>query len=888
MGAERKTPSLLALLSEHSDKGKEFDYRLFTSNKLKVFATGNSRYIHNKPTIIQAMKRIVLPSFLFVLSILSLMAQNNTLDVHISGTIKDASSGESVPYATVSIRPAGADTTQVFRQVTDGNGYFVIGLPASPSYHLTASFVGMKTHTMQISRGNGQHDIKSIDISLESEDKQLSTVTVSAARPLVKMEIDRLSYNMKDDPAAKTNNLLEMLRNVPLVTVDGQGNIQVKGSSNFKIHLNGRPSTMVSSNPKEVFRSIPAHTIKRVEVITDPGVKYDAEGTSAILNIVTEEGKKLEGYSGSITASVSNNPTANGSIFLTAKSGKVGLTTNYNYYGGKNKGSRYFTERTTSMLQTIEEGKGQETFGGHFGNALLSFEIDSLNLFTVGGNVRLWEMTTDRNSVEKSFAGSNLMSYIDRKLKTQMDAGSYELNADYQHSTRLPGELLTVSYRFTHNPNNSETFIDQWKRDPLNTANTIQYAGQHSKSDAGMDEHTAQVDYTRPLGQAHSLEAGLKYIYRHATSDPLYEIRPSEDAPWQPGSLYAQNPSNGKFRHDQYIGAAYAGYNYRKDQYSLQTGLRVESSRLKALFPENAAADFSHNSFDWVPQLTLGYTPSPMKQLKLAYNFRIQRPAIGQLNPYRLQTNDYQVQYGNPDLKSEKRHHVGLSYNQYGAKVMLTASLDYDFCNNAIQNYTFSDPANPNLFHQTYGNIGREHSFSLNTYAMYTPAVWVRIMLNGNIDRTFQKSEALGIDVNSWSGMVYSGLMFTLPKDWTVNLFGGYYHGGRSYQTKYDGNVFNNIGIAKQLFDKKLRVSLSANNIHAKYSTWKSRTIGNGFTIYSENAGIQRSVSLSLTYSFGKMNTQVRKVQRTIVNDDLKQTSSQGQQGGGQGNPTGN
>ncbi|SJM19914.1 outer membrane beta-barrel family protein [Porphyromonas gingivalis] len=834
------------------------------------------------------MKRIVLSSFLFVLSILSLMAQNNTLDVHISGTIKDASSGESVPYATVSIRPAGADTTQVFRQVTDGNGYFVIGLLAAPSYHLTASFVGMKTHTMQISRENGQHDIKSIDISLESEDKQLSTVTVSAARPLVKMEIDRLSYNMKDDPAAKTNNLLEMLRNVPLVTVDGQGNIQVKGSSNFKIHLNGRPSTMVSSNPKEVFRSIPAHTIKRVEVITDPGVKYDAEGTSAILNIVTEEGKKLEGYSGSITASVSNNPTANGSIFLTAKSGKVGLTTNYNYYGGKNKGSRYFTERTTSMLQTIEEGKGQETFGGHFGNALLSFEIDSLNLFTVGGNVRLWEMTTDRNSVEKSFAGSNLMSYIDRKLKTQMDAGSYELNADYQHSTRLPGELLTVSYRFTHNPNNSETFIDQWKRDPLNTANTIQYAGQHSKSDAGMDEHTAQVDYTRPLGQAHSLEAGLKYIYRHATSDPLYEIRPSEDAPWQPGSLYAQNPSNGKFRHDQYIGAAYADYNYRKDQYSLQTGLRVESSRLKALFPENAAADFSHNSFDWVPQLTLGYTPSPMKQLKLAYNFRIQRPAIGQLNPYRLQTNDYQVQYGNPDLKSEKRHHVGLSYNQYGAKVMLTASLDYDFCNNAIQNYTFSDPANPNLFHQTYGNIGREHSFSLNTYAMYTPAVWVRIMLNGNIDRTFQKSEALGIDVNSWSGMVYSGLMFTLPKDWTVNLFGGYYHGGRSYQTKYDGNVFNNIGIAKQLFDKKLRVSLSANNIHAKYSTWKSRTIGNGFTIYSENAGIQRSVSLSLTYSFGKMNTQVRKVQRTIVNDDLKQTSSQGQQGGGQGNPTGN
>ena len=127
------------------------------------------------------MKRIVLSSFLFVLSILSMMAQSNSLDVHISGTIKDASTGESVPYATVSIWPAGADTTQVFRQVTDGNGYFIIGLPTAPSYRLKASFVGMKTHTMEIRRENGQQDIKAVDISLESEDKQLSTVTVSAA-----------------------------------------------------------------------------------------------------------------------------------------------------------------------------------------------------------------------------------------------------------------------------------------------------------------------------------------------------------------------------------------------------------------------------------------------------------------------------------------------------------------------------------------------------------------------------------------------------------------------------------------------------------------------------------------------------------------------------------
>lgn len=832
------------------------------------------------------MKRLIYTNIIFIISMLPLLAQQSPIDVHISGAITDPSTGEAVSYASVSIRPEEGDTTKVFNQITDGNGYFRIGLPTASSYRLKASFVGMKTLTMTVHREKEQFDIHLTELFMEQDEKELSTVTVSAARPLIKMDIDRLSYNIKDDPAAKGSNLLDMLRSVPLVTVDGEGNIQVKGSSNFKIYLNGKPSTMVSSNPKEVFRSLPAHTIKRVEVITDPGVKYDAEGVSAILNIVTEEGKRLEGYSGSISAGGSTNPSVNSGIFLTAKSGKVGLTTNYNYYGGKSKDSRFLTERITPSLKTIEKGEGEENFHGHFGNLLLSFEIDSLNLFTVGGNIRLWEANTDRKGVEQSYARQPI-SYIERLTTIQMDGGSYELNADYQHSTRLPGELFTASYLFTHNPNNNEIFMDQWTRDPMNTDNTLEYGGQHSKSEAGMDEHTAQIDYTRPFGKAHSIEAGIKYIYRHSTSDPLYEIKHSEDAPWTPGSLFSGNTSTGLFRHNQYIAAAYGGYNFRAGKYSMQTGIRIENSKLKALFPENKNADFSHNSLDWVPQLTLGYNLSPMQQFKLAYNFRIQRPSISQLNPYQMQMNEYQTQYGNPDLKSEKHHHISLSYNQYGAKLMLTTSLDYDFCNNAIQQFTFFDNANPGLLQQTYGNIGQEHTFRLNAYTMYTPASWIRIMLNGNLDRSYQKSDQLSIDSRSWSGMVYSGVMFTLPKNWTINVFGGYYNGGRNYQTQSNGNTFNNISISKQFFDKKLQVSLSGRNLNNKYTTWKSDTEGKGFKIHSENSRVQRSISLNISYRFGKMNTQVREVRRSIVNDDLLQSPANGE-GNNQGIPTKN
>ncbi len=829
------------------------------------------------------MRRLLYATLLFCACIIGAIAQQDTYPVHISGSLSDASSHEAVPFAAVSIRPADGDTTKVYNQITDGNGYFRIGLPVARSYKLTATFMGMQPLVMEVPLTNGNNEIQLATLDMQPEEKQLAAVTVSAARPLVKMEIDRLSYNMKEDPAARTNNLLEMLRSVPLVTVDGEGNIQVKGSSNFKIFLNGKPSTMVSSNPKEVFRSIPAHTIRRVEVITDPGVKYDAEGISAILNIVTDEGGKLQGYSGSISAGVGTNPEADGNIFLTAKSGKVGFTTNYSYYYGENRDNQTLSERITPTQVITEAGRSDVRFGGHFGNALLSFELDSLNLLTVGGNVQLWEHNSTSSNIEKSFAGNVLQGYIDRKTQTAGDGGSYELSADYQRSTRREGELFTVSYRFTHNPNNSETFLDQWRRDPQQTSLTLGYGGQHTRSDAGMDEHTAQVDYTRPIGKAHSVEAGLKYIYRHSTSDPLYEVRPSEEAPWQPGSLYPLNFAAGRFRHDQNVAAAYAGYNFRASKYSLQTGVRAESSRLKAIFPDNAAADFSHTAFDWVPQLTLGYNPTPMQQIKLAYNFRIQRPSINQLNPYINQTTDYQLNYGNPELQSEKRHHVSLGYNQYGQKLMLTASLDYDFCNNSIQSYTFRDATNPNVFHQTYGNLGREHSLILNAYTMYTPTKWLRIMFNGNIERTFQKSEALGLSISAWSGMAYSGLMFTLPKDWTVNVFGGYFHGGRSFQQRYSGNDFNSLSISKQLFDKRLLISLTGRNLHAARTKWSSVTEGEGFIFRNETSSQNRSVSLNLTYRFGKMNAQVRKVQRSIVNNDLKQTSSQGQGGGTQG-----
>lgn len=219
-------------------------------------------------------------------------AQNNHL---LRGMVLDSLSREPVPFAAVSFTPIEEGKEgSALRQLTDDGGRFAISVPVANEYKVEASFVGKKMQS-QILPYSKVKSMGMLRLFMADDAENLAEVTVTAARPLVRLDADRIAYNVKDDPLSKSENLQEMLRKVPLVTVDGEGNVSVKGSKNFRIYLNGKPSKMISSNPKEVLRSIPASTIKSVEVITEPGVKYEAEGVGAILNIITEQ-TSFEGY----------------------------------------------------------------------------------------------------------------------------------------------------------------------------------------------------------------------------------------------------------------------------------------------------------------------------------------------------------------------------------------------------------------------------------------------------------------------------------------------------------------------------------------------------------------------------------------------------------------
>ena len=314
---------------------------------------------------------------------------NPELNVSVKGILVDSVSKETIPYATVSLSANDKPDIYIKRLAAGLNGGFELRVNKPGDYILSFESVGMKRKSEKININTHVSTIDMGKINMSASQAQLSELTVSANKPLVKVDLDKIIYDTKSDPESQSNNVLEMLKKVPMVTVDGEDKIQVKGSSSFKVYINGKPSNMVTNNPSQVLKSIPASSVKNIEVITEPGAKYDAEGLGGIINIITE--RSLAGYTGTVRAGVDSYGGYNGGLYFSTKAGKFGITTNLNYGNqqspdnSSNSTRENFNSQTAKYVYQNSVGNSAYQFG--HGNIEASYEIDSLNLIslTFGG-----------------------------------------------------------------------------------------------------------------------------------------------------------------------------------------------------------------------------------------------------------------------------------------------------------------------------------------------------------------------------------------------------------------------------------------------------------------------------------------------------------------------
>lgn len=814
--------------------------------------------------------------FLFFLLSVNLIAQGVT----VKGKLVSAADQAPLPYATISVSRETAPASSIKKMATREDGTFSASL-SSGKYIFSFHFVGMNGMTKLVEVAASQSPLDMGTVSMTESATELDELSVVAQKPLVKVELDKLTYSAKDDPESSTSNVLDLLRKVPLVTVDGEDEIQLRGSSNFKIYLNGKPSNMVSGNPSQVLKSMPANSVKDIEVITDPGAKYDAEGIGGIINIVTDK-RADDGYSGSVGANGDDFGGYGGNIYLATKYGKFGFTGNAGYFyqsRPESKSNFARSEYSPNPGNTLTlNGTNKSNGKGLFLNGSMSFEPDTLHLFNLsvsrfGGNFN------SLNLQEALSVGAHPYSYNTRN-KSVSQFGGMNLSVDYQRSFKKKGEMLTASYRFESNPNDSE-----YESEYYNVTDFYYPDGYRIKSanNAGGNEHTGQVDYVNPLNRKHSIETGLKYIFRDNSSRADHTYLDLTDNMWKPDP----NRKN-DLDHSQYITSGYAGYSYKAGRVGMKLGLRGEHTRQDIHFMSSDLDTIVHTSFfDLVPSATLSCQLGMTQTLRGGYNMRISRPGIWYLNPYVNDVDPNNISYGNPRLNAEQQHNFNINYGSFSQKLNFNLALNYSFAKNAVTAYSFirqeydeAQGVYKSVTHNTYDNIGRNQTVGTNMYVSWTPTRMIRTYLNGGVNYTDIRSTKNSELKNSgFSGRTFGGLTFTFPGDFRVGANAGLFLSRIQLQTEQSAFYFYSFSLQKSFLHEKLDLALNMQNLFSKYRAFTSTTTGAGFTQKNEFMNPMRNFRLSVTYRFGDLKTSMKKVQRTISNEDVMQGESGQQQG---------
>lgn len=772
------------------------------------------------------------------------MSEVPAQSIDIIGCVVDSLTQEGEPMATLRVWKAGVkqeNSKAAAMGTTDVNGKFNLTLKSKGQYTLLITSIGRTPITKEFTVTSGQKSVDLGRFEISESAQSLEDVVVAVQKPLIKVEGDMIAYSVNDDPDAKTNTLLEMLRKVPMVTVDGEDNIQVNGSSNFQIFMNGKPSPMLSGSPKDVLKAIPAQSIKHIEVMTNPGAKYDAEGVGGILNFLTDQKQGMEGYTGSV-ALQSGNRVNGGNAYVMVQKDKLTLSVNAS--------EMYMNTPAvdaTTVRHNLDAGStvtsNTTTSGGNnmvFATVDANYQIDEHN--TVSATVSLMNMNSknDMEMTTSTVPGSDYSQTNNNK----MSSTSINASVDYMHTYEdNPRHTLTAAYRYSTSPR---------KNDMLTEYEGIEMPDYDRVDKNNMQEHTLQLDYVQPLSMTSTFEAGGKYVYRQSTS-----ISDLLD-----------------YEHQNSIAALYGTFSQTLGKLTLKGGLRYEFTSQDVTYNKGNGEDFSLTYNNWVPNLTLTYAPTYGNNLSLSYNMRISRPGISVLNPYRNTQDLHNVSFGNPNLEVETSHNLQLTYNYFSATAMFNASLRYSYLDNGIESYSYLDN---NVLYSTYGNIGQRQNTALSLFASLSLTPKTRLTLNSTTSYIDLRASEMGYKNSGLQEMAMINLQQTLPWDLKLSAMFMINTPSVTLQGESAGMNMHMLGLTKTFLNDRL--SIGVNTVNPFHSTMKMKVTseGAGYTNESETKVSMCTVMANATYRFGDLKLK-QQTRRTEVESDVLEVKSSSEQ----------
>jgi ferric enterobactin receptor len=784
----------------------------------------------------------------------------------IEGTLIDSITKEPVSFATVSLKKEGS-AALLDGTVTDDLGNFRLDV-TNGKYDLYFSFIGFVEKKVSVETTLKNPDYKMGQIFLSQNAVLLDAVEIAGERALIENKVDRLVFNAENDASIAGGDATDVLRKVPLLSVDLNGNVSLRGSNNVRILINGKPSGMFSSNVADALKMFPADQIKQVEVITAPSAKYDGEGSAGIINIITTK-KNVEGVAGSVNTSVGNIQN-NAILSLNVGKGRFGLNTNAStFYSipveGKSSFSRIADDLSSSYIQN---GTQKTSRLGVNGSANAFYDINGFNSINSTINLRGFGFSVDGTNV----ADISQNGFGDRFTRTNTGStlvGGFDWNTDYTMKfEKHEGREWSTAFQLSKDNNDQNFTVTE-------RYNSVTALNRDLKifNDGDNTEYTIQTDYTHPFSKSTKLELGGKAVLREIVSD-----------------FYNQNLTTGTrtnsdiFEYDQNVIAGYSSLSFiaaKKNNFII--GGRYERTDIAGKYRVGDARAFSEGYNSFLPSLTYSRTLPKFRSLKVSYTQRIQRPSLQFINPFNNNVDQFNLNTGNPQLEPELTHQTDLSYNTNFLGFTMFSSLYYKFTDGIIESVLGRDEEGRSV--TQFQNIGTNRSVGLNTFISKTISKFT-LRTGGNFFTYGAEGVINGQELsrNSYEYNVFANADYSFSSSIKADFFGFFKSPTRTLQGDNPRFQIYGLGIRKEW--KNSSLGLRVIQPHTRSLVFASNLNANGFNQTTSFEIPFRSIGINYRYKFGKVDFRER--QSKIKNSDLKAGENGGQQqGGGSGTTNG-
>ncbi len=795
----------------------------------------------------------------------------------VIGAVIDAETNQPVEFANIALIDPTTNKP-VDGTVCDDQGKFAMAKVVAGTYTVSISFIGYETQTIEnVTIPDKKEELSLGIIKLATSAKLLNEVVVEGQKQLIEEKVDRTVYNAENDQTTKGGDATDVLKRVPMLSVDLDGNVSMRGNQNVRVLINNKPSTIAASSIADALKQIPADQIKSVEVITSPSAKYDAEGSAGIINIITKK-NTLEGATLNIDMGAGlrgSNLGLNGSY----RKGKMGFSLGGFGRAMYNVNGEYYNKQTIGSTETIQEAKTRSN--NIFGRYNLGWDYDINKNNFIAASVR-YGIRNGSNYQDNVITTDNNPNSNDglRNSKTVDNSGTVDVSLDYTHTFEKPQQEFSISTLYSRNNRNNNF---------LNTIYTNQSVDSLLKNlnESFNQEITIQADYQTPIKNTMLIEFGGKEIMRRVSSDYKYFVADGENQPFIP--LSGSRATN-VFNYDQNVTAGYFSYTYNSQKsYSFKAGARYEYTVIDANFQNTGETVAKIPSYGvLVPSVNVSKKLKNGNTVKLAYNRRIQRPSIQFLNPNIQASNPLNISQGNPNLDPEFTNNYELGYSTFVKGTSLNFSAFVRNTTGSIQSVRTN--LNDSTIFTTYQNIGVENAYGLSAFSNVN--IGNKLSLNGGVDVYYAMLDNKLTDpllAATNEGWVASGRMFgsyNLSKGWGLQFFG--FYRGRQVQLQGTQGGFGtySLGVKKDFANKKGSFGFGAENFFTTSMKIKNNLETPTIDQYSVNTLHNLSFRVNVSFRLGKMSfdSAPKRRKKSVSNDDLKDGGGDG--GGGQADAT--